>query len=637
MFPSTQPAHGNGQRADNDIVYSPQTTTAPVIPSSGQPGLLLHGASSSRKRVNQQEDPGELWPKRVRPVHDPSSLRPRSDFGSGTVVPKIESPLSESRHRGSEPQQTLQDVPVPLQEASLAIKREADDLARNNSLNHTGGSYIPVYPHNTRWDANSHQSYAPLNFEDASLQSALTTTHTLCPPSNIPSRAENGVQDATQQEFSTISSWLAPISNFQHWPLGTTQPNGWSTIPQIDPAQFADHISLYANVETSFPDVYSEQFSTLSELSPNVYQPLNDSTDTGSPHRQQSLQKWYSSQSIQKADGVESTDAQPVQPNHVSQDLHAYLEPIGSQFGYFKEGPPILPLQQWSAQGPPHDTFTGNQDAIYVPDESSVSAEWSQDIQPIHTPSEQSISKVRSSGVAPVKVETHIEAISTGASASPQSPYGGAIINTQENFHRPQPAPSFSGLSSNRRPHDPRPQWSIPPDHDPAVLFACQSSRQDTDELVTGASNASLKPRKQFNEGERQETSRTRDIGACVRCKMQRVRVSQGMFSMRSIAPLTGKPIVSTEPGISRRSLWSMPQSSKEPFQESHTPHWLSPIQAARNYDIPDVAYASQPKAMADCPSARCHHLRRANLCEAQAAPGTTLCDPSVCLCPAPG
>lgn len=523
----------NGQRADNVIVYSPQTTTAPVIPSSGQPGLLLHGASSSRKRLNQQGDADELWPKKIRPIHNLSSLRSRSDFGSGAVVPKIESPLLESRHRGSEPYQTLQDVPVPSQEASLAIKREADDLARNNSLNHTGGSYIPVYPHNTRWDANSHHSYNPLNFDDASLQSSATTSHALCPPSNIPSRAENGAQDATQQEFNTMSSWLTPISNFQHWPLGTTEPNGWSTTAQIDPSQFADHISLYANVETSFPDVYTDQFSALSELSPNIYNPLADSTDTGSPHRQQSLQKWYSSQSTQKAEGVDSTVSQPVNPNHVPQNLHTYLGPIGSHFGYFKEGPPILPLQQWPAQGPPHETFTGNQDTIFVPDESSVSPEWSQDLQPIHTQPDQSISEVRSTGVAPVKVETHIEGVSAGASAAPQSPYGRAIINTQKSFHHPQPSPSFSGLSSNRQSHDPRVQWANHPDHDPAVLFACQSSRQGTDEVGTGASNASLKPRKQFNEGERQETSRTRDIGACVRCKMQRVRVSEAKLSMR--------------------------------------------------------------------------------------------------------
>lgn len=521
-----------GQRADNDIACSPQTTTAPVIPSSGKPGLLLHGASSSRKRVNQQEDAGELWPKKARPIYEISPVRSHSDFGSVSVTPKIESLLLDSQYRCSVPTQTLPDVPIPNQETNLAIKREADDLATNTALNHTGGPYIPVYTQNARWDTNNGTSYAPLVFDDASLQGSVTACHPLGPPSNIPCRAENVVREANQQDASNISSWLTPSSHYQPWPLGTTQSGGWSAITHFDPSRFADHISLYANIETPFPnDLYSDQISTLSVLSPEIYKPLSESTDTGSPHRHQHIRTWYSPQL--KADGGELAAPQPAESGYVSQDLHTYLEPIGSQFGYFKEGPPSLQLQPWPAQGLPHDAFTGSQDGIFAPEESSVSPKWNQNLQPIHGNSRQGITEVQFSGVGPVKVEAHIQGGSGGAPTAAQSPYEHDNTHVQKKLDIHQPSPKFGGLPANRRPRDPGSQWPIHPDHDPAVLFACQSSRQGTDEIATGGSNASLKPRKQFNEGERQETSRTRDIGACVRCKMQRVRVSQEVFSVR--------------------------------------------------------------------------------------------------------
>lgn len=524
----------HGQRADNDTVCSPQTTTAPVIPSSGKPGLLLHGASSSRKRVNQQEDAAELWPKKARPIYELSPARSHSDFGSISVTPKIESPLLESQYRCSAPAQTLPHVPLPSQENNLAIKREADDLATNNALNHTGGPYIPVYTQNARWDTNNGTSYAPLVFDDASLQGSVAATHTLH-PSNSPCRAGNIVQEANQQEFSTVSTWLTPSTHSQPWPLGTTQSGGWSAITHFDPSHFADHISLYADIETPFPnDIYSDQISTLSVLPPENFNPLSESTDTGSPHQHRHIRTWYSPQSMQKDHGVELAVPQPAEPGYVSQDLHPYQESINSHFGYSQEGPPSLPLQPWPAQRFPHDAFTGSQDRIFVPEESSIPPEWNENLQPVHGNSSQGqgIPGVQSTGVGSVKVEAPIQGGSGGLPTAAQSPYDRDIVNVQKSVDLHRPSPKFGGLPANRRPRDPGSQWPTHPDHDPAVLFACQSSRQATDEVVTGASNASLKPRKQFNEGERQETSRTRDVGACVRCKMQRVRVSQTEFSM---------------------------------------------------------------------------------------------------------
>lgn len=509
-----------------------------MIPSSGKPGLLLHGASSSRKRVNQQEDTAELWSKKARPIFSFSPVRSHSDFGTVSVTPKIESPLLESQYRCPEPDQTLPDVPVPCQDTDLAIKREADDLASRNDLNQKSAPYIPVYAQNTRWDTNNDNSYAPLAFDDASLQGSVTASHPLGTPSNIPCRAENVVQEANQQDFSIISPWLTPSSQSQPWPLGATQSGGWSPITPYDPSQFTDHVSSYANIETPFPNgLYSDQISTLSVLSPENYNPLPESTDTGSPHHHQHVRKWYSPQSMQKAHGVELAVLQPSESKYVSQDLHTYLDYVGNHYGYFKEGPPNLPLQSWPAQGLPHDTptFTEGQGTMLVPEDSSISPEWRQDIQPIHGHSNQGITEVQSTGVGPVKAEAHIQGGPGGAPTAVQAPYDRDIINVQKKHDLQRASPNLGELSASSRPRDPGPQWPIYPDHDPAVLFACQSSRQETDEATTGAFNASLKPRKQFNEGERQETSRTRDIGACVRCKMQRVRVSQEGFSVRHL------------------------------------------------------------------------------------------------------
>lgn len=504
-----------------------------MIPSSGKPGLLLHGASISRKRLNRQEDAIALWPKKARPIYDNSPVRSHSDFGSVSVTPKIESPLLESQYRCPEPAQTSPGVPVSCQDTNLAIKCEADDSASNSNLNHTGASLIPIYSQNTRWDTNCDNSYAPLAFDDASLQGSVAASHPLGSPLNIPCQAENVVQEANQQNFNTISSWMAPSSQPQPWPLGTTQSGGWSAITQFDPAQFADHIPLYADIETQFPsDLYSDQMSTLSMLSPGIYNPLSEPTDTESPHSHQHVRKWYSPQSMHKAHGVELAVPQPSEPKYISQDLHTYLEPIGRQYGYFKEGPPNLPLQPWPAQGLPHDTFTVVQGTIFAPEESSVSPEWRQNLQPIHGPSSQGITEVQPTVVDPVKAEAHIQGQSVGAPPAAQSPYDRDLIPVQKKHDLQKPSPNLGRLSTKSRLRDPGPQWPIHPDHDPAILFACQSSRQGTDEAASGASNASLKPRKQFNEGERQETSRTRDIGACVRCKMQRVRVSQEHSSL---------------------------------------------------------------------------------------------------------
>lgn len=62
------------------------------------------------------------------------------------------------------------------------------------------------------------------------------------------------------------------------------------------------------------------------------------------------------------------------------------------------------------------------------------------------------------------------------------------------------------------------------PDAEPA--HPREASHRSRKQRATGTTAPEgVKPRKPFPESDRKETSRTRDIGACVRCKMQRVRV----------------------------------------------------------------------------------------------------------------
>lgn len=59
------------------------------------------------------------------------------------------------------------------------------------------------------------------------------------------------------------------------------------------------------------------------------------------------------------------------------------------------------------------------------------------------------------------------------------------------------------------------------------VARRCDPSRIQSHDESHGISTArELKSRKSFAEAARQQTSRTRDVGACVRCKIQRIRVS---------------------------------------------------------------------------------------------------------------
>lgn len=73
-----------------------------------------------------------------------------------------------------------------------------------------------------------------------------------------------------------------------------------------------------------------------------------------------------------------------------------------------------------------------------------------------------------------------------------------------------------------------------PPAAGPARLGPGAASNQNEKQQTAdpGPVPECVKPRRPFPESDRKETSHTRDIGACVRCKMQRVRVRGERFSL---------------------------------------------------------------------------------------------------------
>lgn len=104
----------------------------------------------------------------------------------------------------------------------------------------------------------------------------------------------------------------------------------------------------------------------------------------------------------------------------------------------------------------------------------------------------------------------------------------------------PEPVASIQGQSPQNHP---KAKTKLDPAVELQLVHQCFNSHGRSFALIpgpndnwaaqanSGNSTQGQKPRKPLGEDARQETSRTRDVGACVRCKIQRVRVSRHLTS----------------------------------------------------------------------------------------------------------
>lgn len=376
-------------------------------------------------------------------------------------------------------------------------------------------------------------SYVSLFTGHSGLQRPTIVSHTSYVPPNFLTPRENNANQGYQPGLSTSSSlWPTELDNShpQYWPLPGPLLDEWSATTQVDSLHSAEYGPVYDAHGGESSYVYSGHIVTLPDQSPVTFDSLDKSLVTGTSCLQHHLHKSFMPQSIQKPEFVESTLPHRSHDFFVPPELNTRPDSTGAHCEYLDEVPSSVSLQQWHSPNPPHGTFTGNQDPAFVPQELTISPQWSHG--PLRTTADlqQGLQKDPPVSIAAtIKSESHVEEGLSAQLTAAQTQYDSNVVKVQATFDFEQPLPSFHGLPSHHHSLNSAPEWPIYPDHDPDLLFACQSSRQVPQEIATGMLDpkGNLKMKKHLPEEERQQTSRTRDIGACVRCKMQRVRVSK--------------------------------------------------------------------------------------------------------------
>ncbi|KAJ4389636.1 hypothetical protein N0V93_007108 [Gnomoniopsis smithogilvyi] len=445
------------------------------------------------------------------------------------MLPKVEDVhLLEFQDRVSKPWQPLLQITPPYPQAGLNIKLEDGCHMTNDASNRLSGDSRPInFTQGAIWNAGD-DCRAPMFSNSFDIRNSYIPSRTVSTSTNNLDQADCSAHQVYRDESRTDSSlWPTELddSQLRYWQSQTTALEAWSDSTQVNQFHWADHVPVYTTPGTSIPYVYSNGGFKQSENSQLPYDHLISPRAAQHLDVQHHPHRSYLARLMQEPEAFEAVFAEPAISDLVSASdrLRAYLDSISGNYETINEAAPDLLLQQWPNQRPPQAVFTGDPEATSVAPGPSISPHWSDLLSVptnIHTISE----KEDLPDEVTVKLESQAEEKMVRRPATAQPTYKCTAGEVQKNFAHEQAQSSFfPGLPFHQSTGS-GPGWPIHPGHDPDLLSVCQSSRQTTLEAANETSGTKVKPRKPFGEDKRQETSRTRDIGACVRCKMQRVR-----------------------------------------------------------------------------------------------------------------
>lgn len=516
-----------------------------MFPGSGKPGLMLHVASSSRKRLGHYEDHNEVLLKRTRQMHEYPSPWPRPVPKPSPALPKSESSSLDLQHRETVLQQTLPKTPSPRSETRVDIKNEAGRVETRSAFT-CAEDFVRSAGHiqNTRWAHDDYNETLVLpSSEKTNLEVFTAPPLTQCVSADNLFQIESSTQQIHLQNGLNTSDSLWPTnsngSDRQEWPSDMTQLGGCSlAMTQIDQLACAAHVpSLTGSI---LPYIYSDQASTFSEQSTVTYSALTRFLDADPQHFQYDPLIYFPPQFPQK-DGlplIESVFPQLTNSTDIPHDLHASLslDPNGLYYGPPVEHSTNLSVEQWPAQRILHPAITEDPDSSCLSQGLSTSPQWNHNSLSMATSPSYGLQEGHSlPGTTSISPGTYNEARVAGQPCAARFPFNRPTFDAQTAINCASTQPSSPGpLLPRYRPLKTGSKRSVHPKQDSDIIFECQSSRQGSKELAPGTLDATTKPRKPFGEDQRQETSRTRDVGACIRCKMQRVRVSAPPFFFSS-------------------------------------------------------------------------------------------------------
>lgn len=473
-------------------------------------------------------------PKKSRNTHDYSSQSFDPGMHLSPELAKIESAHSEFRNQAPELRQPRLDIVSSHSCTSLDIKHEEDCLTTCDAFDGVIGPSRPIgHTRHLTWNLNV-DSLAPHYSHTRNVQTSSTPSHTTLTAKNTPEQTYNRAHQVHYDDLNSSSIWSTESDSvrLQDWHSQTTGLGTWSGTTSIDPSHWVDTDPVYTISENPNPSFYSEEKYNLAGQFPVPYHHFispqaNENSDLAYHLRRHDMR--LSGQLMPAAGTIETTFSEPVNSDLIPYDLHtSYLNSIGTHSVAFDGDLTNTLLPQWSAYKALHDTFTGDSDAKLIAPRPLVSPHgWIMPPIPTTVPNNSEERQLPGEATVQVKSETKDKIIVQPDFAKP--PYKRTVVESQKDLDYEQARSGFETPPSLGQPLGPELVWPIYPEHDRELLSVCQSSRQTTCEAANGTSDTKSKPRRPFGEDKRQETSRTRDVGACVRCKMQRVRVSKSI------------------------------------------------------------------------------------------------------------
>lgn len=335
------------------------------------------------------------------------------------------------------------------------------------------------------------------------------------------------------RELTCFSSPFLDSTSFcQTWPLGAppnsgqfnhpdTEPSAATTEPFVHPATSASFVEAHG-LPTSIPQRSFGQYAMHNGSTPVFHPQLQAASLPLSEIRNGAAEVLLPFPDSQLALPEIANAFAASQPEYASggawnswgQDTNGQNAPAWYQPGIKSEKNdldlPGYPRDGHASQEPPHfsaqsggllpfQPWTGSQELAFPPTPIEASA--------IREPN----------GMTEVSHAQH------ALSSIVQRPHAGvpSSVNHGENiFHE--------NVEASRQifpKPDPEMVQVLPTSDDEALKLCVPSRRIEQQQATKRSTPESVKPRKPFLEDDRKETNRTRDIGACVRCKMQRVRV----------------------------------------------------------------------------------------------------------------
>lgn len=564
-------------------MISPYVQTAPAHLGSGGNRPSGRAWHTTNPQATSPRKSAAKGPRGVRPkarkglTHQHKSDYYRTAIDAQDVASKVDSNLAYPPRKESEYQVNIVEIPRSQPEFCPVAKYEKSPAIYQEEISPTEGpGEVEQQPQNSvehvLWAGSNPVppsnpvQYYPLG-HTAVLSSSITTweafnSHLMPPgfyaiptppiyeqggnPRLLSGLAQNSVDSSlrTNRELTCFSStFLDSASLCQAWPLGAPQNTGQFNHPEAEPSAATTEPFVHPETSASFDEAHGLPTS-IPQRSFGQYAMHNGPTPAFHPQLQAAslpLSEIRNGAAEVPLPFPDSQLALPEpantfaasQPEYAAggawtswdqdfngQNAPAWYQPgIKSEKndldlpgypgdGHVSQGPPrfsaqsggLLPFQPW----------TGSQELAFPPTpiEASVMREPNGMAEAPHTQQAvlSSIVPRPHAGVPP--------SVDHG-----ENVFHDSVEATRQIFPKP----------------DPETAQVLPTSEDEALQL-CVASRQIEQQQATKVSTPeSVKPRKPFLENDRKETSRTRDIGACVRCKMQRVRV-RGQTSCANLA-----------------------------------------------------------------------------------------------------